>query len=76
MEKNFLKGRNDYPVTLNNTYKVLSNYKAKDTVVPALAGKTGVSFTIDGINHDFSKEYIVLLNSGSGGDDDVKGGDV
>ena len=39
--KRFLKGRNDFPKTFNDAYKVLSNYKAKDINTLAQYVKTG-----------------------------------
>ena len=55
LENDFLKGRNDYPDTLKDVYRVLSNYKTSNSR-KLKAGKEGVVFVLDGL--ELSEEQV------------------
>ena len=67
LENDFLKGRNDYPETLNDAYRVLSNCKTHNSSNHT-AGKEGVAFLLDGL--ELSEEQVSLLATEGGNDDD------
>ena len=68
LENDFLKGRDDYPITLNDAYRVLSNYKTANSSGRPSAGKDGVAFVLDGV--ELSEEQISLVNTEGGNDDE------
>ena len=68
LENDFLKGRNDYPTTLNDAYIVLSNYKTANSTNKNSAGKDGVAFVLDGL--ELSEEQISLPNTEEGDNED------